>query len=106
VIAAGRAGAPLGIVCLNNGGGGIFDFLPVADAADRAGYEQHIATPVPADLAHLAALGGFEHVVADSPAAVAERARPGVLVEVPSDRQANVRGHRKLFAEIAARLSA
>ena len=105
VIAAGRVGAPVGIVCLNNGGGGIFDFLPVAGAADRDDYEQHIATPVPADLAHLAALGGMEHVVAASPAEAAERARPGVLVEVKSDREANVRLHRELFADVAARLS-
>ena len=34
LLAARRAGADLRVVCLNNGGGGIFDFLPVADHAD------------------------------------------------------------------------
>ena len=34
LLAARRAGAELTIVCVNNGGGGIFDFLPVAEAAE------------------------------------------------------------------------
>ena len=34
LLAARRAGADLQVVCLNNGGGGIFDFLPVAEHAD------------------------------------------------------------------------
>ena len=45
LLAARRAGVPLEIVCINNGGGGIFDFLPVAEHADPAAYEAHIATP-------------------------------------------------------------
>jgi 2-succinyl-5-enolpyruvyl-6-hydroxy-3-cyclohexene-1-carboxylate synthase len=54
LLAARRAGADLQVVCLNNGGGGIFDFLPVAEHADRAAYEKHIATPVDVDLGALA----------------------------------------------------
>jgi 2-succinyl-5-enolpyruvyl-6-hydroxy-3-cyclohexene-1-carboxylate synthase len=104
VIAAGRARSPLGIVCLNNSGGGIFDFLPVAQHADRDEYEEHIATPVAADLAHVAALGGFDHVVAESAGEAAEQARPGALVEVKSDRETNVRAHRKLFTDVAEAL--
>ena len=44
---AGRAPAEadLQVVCINNGGGAIFDFLPVAEHADPALYEEHIATP-------------------------------------------------------------
>ena len=42
------------MICLNNGGGGIFDFLPLAEHADRAAYEEHIATPVDVDLGALA----------------------------------------------------
>ena len=45
LLAARRAGADLHVVCINNGGGGIFDFLPVAEHADPALYEEHIATP-------------------------------------------------------------
>ena len=39
LLAARRLGADLTVVCANNGGGGIFDFLPVAGAADEAAYE-------------------------------------------------------------------
>ena len=46
---------------MNNGGGGIFDFLPVAEHADPERYERHIATPHGVDLAALAALAGLEH---------------------------------------------
>ena len=54
LLAARRAGADLQVVCLNNGGGGIFDFLPLGEHADRAAYEEHIATPVDVDLGALA----------------------------------------------------
>ena len=54
LLAARRAGVELEIVCVNNGGGGIFDFLPVAEHADPAAYEAHIATP--SDVGDLAAL--------------------------------------------------
>ena len=36
LLARAAAGVELQIVCLNNGGGGIFDFLPVAEHADAA----------------------------------------------------------------------
>jgi 2-succinyl-5-enolpyruvyl-6-hydroxy-3-cyclohexene-1-carboxylate synthase len=32
LLAARRAGVELEILCIDNGGGGIFDFLPVADS--------------------------------------------------------------------------
>ena len=45
LLAARRRGAELTIVCVNNGGGGIFDFLPVAEHADAEIYREHIVTP-------------------------------------------------------------
>jgi 2-succinyl-5-enolpyruvyl-6-hydroxy-3-cyclohexene-1-carboxylate synthase len=83
LLAARRAGVPLNIVCLNNGGGGIFDFLPVAEHADPAAYEAHIATP--SEEVGLAALW------------------PG-LREVRTDRRQNVRLHRELVERVAERL--
>jgi 2-succinyl-5-enolpyruvyl-6-hydroxy-3-cyclohexene-1-carboxylate synthase len=82
LLAARRAGADLHVVCLNNGGGGIFDFLPVAEHADPALYEEHIATPVSADLAALA---------------------PEVR-ELRTDRRTNVEAHRQVVEAVAARL--
>jgi 2-succinyl-5-enolpyruvyl-6-hydroxy-3-cyclohexene-1-carboxylate synthase len=83
LLAARRASVPLEIVCINNGGGGIFDFLPVAEHADPAAYEAHIATP--SEDVDLAALW------------------PG-LREVRTDRRQNVRLHRELVERVAGSL--
>jgi 2-succinyl-5-enolpyruvyl-6-hydroxy-3-cyclohexene-1-carboxylate synthase len=104
LLVAARAGVAPTIVCLNNGGGGIFDFLPVADHADAAVYEQHVATPTDVDLARVAALAGLPHRLATTPdelrAAIAEPS----LVEVRTDREENVREHRALAERVAAAL--
>jgi 2-succinyl-5-enolpyruvyl-6-hydroxy-3-cyclohexene-1-carboxylate synthase len=84
LLAARRAGVELQIVCLNNGGGAIFDFLPVAEHADAALYEEHIATPAGVDLAALA---------------------PG-LIEVRTDRATNVDQHRAVVERVAAAVTA
>jgi 2-succinyl-5-enolpyruvyl-6-hydroxy-3-cyclohexene-1-carboxylate synthase len=104
LISARRAGAELAILCVNNGGGGIFDFLPVAEHADAAAYEQHIATPMQVDLAAAAALGGIEHAVVTDSAGVREHLRPGTLVEFRIDRATSLERHRELAARIVTRL--
>jgi 2-succinyl-5-enolpyruvyl-6-hydroxy-3-cyclohexene-1-carboxylate synthase len=106
LVTARRAGAQLAILCVNNGGGGIFDFLPVAEHADSEPYEQHIATPVDFDVAAAARLGGLEHHVATSAAGVRERLRPGTLVELRIDRADSLRRHRELAARVTAELEA
>jgi 2-succinyl-5-enolpyruvyl-6-hydroxy-3-cyclohexene-1-carboxylate synthase len=106
VLIAARHGLELTIVCLNNGGGGIFDFLPVAAHADPLAYEEHIATPSGVALERVAALAGFPHTLAATPEEIVRAAaRPG-LVEVRTDRQANVALHRQVLDEVAARLEA
>jgi 2-succinyl-5-enolpyruvyl-6-hydroxy-3-cyclohexene-1-carboxylate synthase len=82
LLGARRAGADLHVVCLNNGGGAIFDFLPVAELAEAGAYERHIATPAGVDLAAIA---------------------PEVT-EVRTDRRENVRLHRELVERVAAAL--
>ena len=59
LLAARRLGLQLTIVLLNNDGGGIFDFLPVA--GERDVFEEHVATPTGLDFARAAALYGCEH---------------------------------------------
>ncbi len=83
LLAARRAGVNLEIVCVNNGGGGIFDFLPVAEHADPAAYETHIATP--SEAVELAALW------------------PGIR-EIRTDRRQNVALHRELVERVAQSL--
>jgi 2-succinyl-5-enolpyruvyl-6-hydroxy-3-cyclohexene-1-carboxylate synthase len=82
LLAARRAEADLQVVCINNSGGAIFDFLPVAEHADPELYEEHVATPSRADLSALA---------------------PEIR-EIRTDRRTNVEWHRRLVDAVAARL--
>jgi 2-succinyl-5-enolpyruvyl-6-hydroxy-3-cyclohexene-1-carboxylate synthase len=82
LFAARRANADLQIVCLDNGGGAIFDFLPIAEHADPALYEEHIATPAGVDIAAIA---------------------PEVRL-IATDRATNVEAHRRTVAAVAERL--
>jgi 2-succinyl-5-enolpyruvyl-6-hydroxy-3-cyclohexene-1-carboxylate synthase len=59
LLAVRRLGIPLTIVLIDNGGGAIFDRLPIATAADV--YEQHVATPTGLDFAHAATLYGLPY---------------------------------------------
>jgi 2-succinyl-5-enolpyruvyl-6-hydroxy-3-cyclohexene-1-carboxylate synthase len=103
LLATRRTGIELTVLCVDNGGGGIFDFLPVAGSADRAAYMTHVATPAGLDLEALAGLAAMAYrpVSADEEIRAAVSAGPG-LVHVRTDRAANVEVHR----EIAARVSA
>ena len=84
LLAAGRAGADVRVVCVDNGGGGIFDFLPLPASADPALYERHVATPTGVDPAALAAVAGLE-----------DR-----FTLVRTDRAQSVRLHRELYARV------
>jgi 2-succinyl-5-enolpyruvyl-6-hydroxy-3-cyclohexene-1-carboxylate synthase len=96
LLAARRAGAELTIVCINNSGGGIFDFLPVAEHADPAAYEEHVATPAGVDLERLAALAEIPYTRDDLGAGITH---PG-LVELRTDRGQNVARHRELSERV------
>ena len=100
LLAARRAGVQLTVVCINNGGGGIFDFLPLPDHADPVLYEHHVATPTGIDLAKLAALADMDHRFASTPDEVARAASTPGLVEVRTDRADSVRLHRELYERV------
>jgi 2-succinyl-5-enolpyruvyl-6-hydroxy-3-cyclohexene-1-carboxylate synthase len=104
LLAAARLGAELTIVCLNNGGGGIFDFLPVFEAADPELYEAHLATPTDVSFERLAALAGMRYTLASSADEVRAAAKLPGLVEVRTSRAENVKLHRALFARVAEQL--
>lgn len=114
LLAARRLALKLTIVLLNNEGGGIFDFLPVAQspmALQDDHYTRHIATPTGLDFAQAAALYGINHeTVADVAAfrATLERAlaAPGsAMIEVRTQREANVELHRRVWSAVAGVLS-
>jgi 2-succinyl-5-enolpyruvyl-6-hydroxy-3-cyclohexene-1-carboxylate synthase len=133
LLAARRLGLKLTIVLLENGGGGIFDFLalsrsrmartrqtadntassgaePERDAEDI--YTRHVATPTGLDFAKAAALYGLSHERVENVfefRSALERsldaAHGSSIVEVRSDRKANVELHRRIWEAVSRSLS-
>ncbi|MEW6432181.1 MAG: 2-succinyl-5-enolpyruvyl-6-hydroxy-3-cyclohexene-1-carboxylic-acid synthase [Myxococcota bacterium] len=103
-VTAKRHGVPLTVVVLNNDGGGIFHFLPVADRTPH--FEALFGTPHGVELSAVAALGGATlhrpTDVAGLKRAVAAGLEGGLhLVEVRTRRDENVTVHRDLLATLA-----
>jgi 2-succinyl-5-enolpyruvyl-6-hydroxy-3-cyclohexene-1-carboxylate synthase len=97
----------LTIVLVNNGGGGIFNHLPVAQF--NPPFEKYWATPQSVDFAKLCAAYGAAHVVVNDvvqlSALVAELPVTGVRVlEVCTERARDAAFRKKLFADVAAGL--
>jgi 2-succinyl-5-enolpyruvyl-6-hydroxy-3-cyclohexene-1-carboxylate synthase len=89
-------------VLLNNDGGGIFHFLPVAGQNDA--FEEHVATPHGLDFTHAAALYGCAY---ERPETVGELERAvacslsaerTTIIEVRTDREQNLELHRRVAA--------
>jgi 2-succinyl-5-enolpyruvyl-6-hydroxy-3-cyclohexene-1-carboxylate synthase len=99
LLAARRLGLALTIVLLNNDGGGIFHFLPVAGETDA--FEEHIATPHGLDFAHAAALYGCDfrrpNTLAELRTAVdvSIAGDTTTIIEVRTDRAQNLELHRR-----------
>jgi 2-succinyl-5-enolpyruvyl-6-hydroxy-3-cyclohexene-1-carboxylate synthase len=106
LLCASRLGLAITIVLVDNGGGAIFDFLPVASQADA--YEEHVATPTGLDFARAAQLFDLAY---EAPATLgalrsaldaATRAERTTLLHVRTDRAANVVLHRAVWDAVAA----
>lgn len=110
LISARRLGLDLTIVLVNNDGGGIFHFLPVAGETDA--FEEHVATPHGLDFAAAAAAFGARHALVGTPAQLrAQLARAtgerGVdVLEVRTNREANVALHRRVWDALSEALTA
>jgi 2-succinyl-5-enolpyruvyl-6-hydroxy-3-cyclohexene-1-carboxylate synthase len=119
LLAARRLQLKLTIVVIDNGGGGIFDFLPVSRSRmalaleGQSGdiYTRHVATPSGLDFADAAALYGLSHErVGDAPGFRAALARAlahdgSSIVEVPSERAGNVEVHKRVWSAVSRALS-
>jgi 2-succinyl-5-enolpyruvyl-6-hydroxy-3-cyclohexene-1-carboxylate synthase len=120
LLSARRLKLKLTIVLIDNHGGGIFDFLPVAGAAagrerevdgEEDIYTSHISTPPGLDFSLAAKLYGLTHeLVEDLPAfrGALERAFAGPrssIVEVRTERAANVALHRRAWAAVAGAIT-
>jgi len=102
LVAAHRLGIALDILLLNNDGGGIFEFLPIHE--HEPPFTELFVTPHGLDAAPLAKAMGFQH--RKVPAAEAARfhfdASPkGSILEIATDRKANVRHRRDIEALVA-----
>ncbi|MGH9089743.1 MAG: hypothetical protein ACRDYZ_16820, partial [Acidimicrobiales bacterium] len=109
--------SPCVLLVVDNGGGGIFDFLPQAGALDRPRFERLFGTPVTQDVVRVAT--GFGCDVADVAdrdgmtsalgAALGSATKCGlpavVRVRVP-DRRANVAVHDRVHRAVAVAATA
>jgi 2-succinyl-5-enolpyruvyl-6-hydroxy-3-cyclohexene-1-carboxylate synthase len=100
LLCASRLGLALTIVLVDNGGGGIFDFLPVSTQADA--FEEHVATPTGLQAERVAALFGLGYEAVEDVAAIREA--PGTLLHVRTDRAENVALHGRVHEAVAVRL--
>ena len=104
MLTAASLECPLSILVLNNDGGGIFSFLPVAERGESVDFERLFRTPHGLDFSHAAALAGARFVRVRDAAALSSAladaiGAPGLdLIEVPVDRDANVKRFRELSA--------
>ena len=108
--------SPVVLVVVNNNGGGIFSFLPVADAIkiDSTGVKEHFdryfAAPHNLSFEHVAAQFGLEYArPTTGPEFVkaywkALRGPRHSIIEIQTDREENLRLHRALEETIARRL--
>ncbi len=105
-----RRQVDLTIVVIDNGGGGIFSFLPPARALATEHFERLFATPQDVDLVALAGLHGLqacrvEDLRAFEGTLAAAAIEGGVRVVVATtERRSNVAVHKEIHAEVAAAL--
>jgi 2-succinyl-5-enolpyruvyl-6-hydroxy-3-cyclohexene-1-carboxylate synthase len=100
--------AGLTIVVLDNDGGGIFSFLPIAEHGEAVGFEDLFRTPHGLDLADLAPLHSAEFTRVSGVAEYRDALNspwdePRLrLIEVSVDRDSNIKHFRELAALAAA----
>jgi 2-succinyl-5-enolpyruvyl-6-hydroxy-3-cyclohexene-1-carboxylate synthase len=108
LLANRRLDLAMTIVLLNNDGGGIFHFLPVAGETDA--FEEHVATPHGLDFSRAAELYGCGYELvqdADQLRAAVERSldsKATTIVEVRTDRERNLELHRRVAEAVGRRL--
>ncbi|MEZ4331910.1 MAG: 2-succinyl-5-enolpyruvyl-6-hydroxy-3-cyclohexene-1-carboxylic-acid synthase [Myxococcota bacterium] len=112
LLVARREAIPLAVVVLDDDGGGIFSFLPVADQGEAVAFERLFRAPHAIDLERAAALFELDYARADSMASLEAAlahalAQPRVsLVHVRVDPDANVARFHAAMARACAAIDA
>lgn len=107
LVAAHRLGIPIDILLLNNDGGGIFEFLPVA--AEEPLFTELFATPHGLDVGALAKAVGLVHRRTDLARATDLKLPSGgrgTILEVITDRKGNVEHRRAIESAVAKAIEA
>jgi 2-succinyl-5-enolpyruvyl-6-hydroxy-3-cyclohexene-1-carboxylate synthase len=98
---------PVRIVVIDNDGGGIFHFLPQADALGGEEFESLLGTPRGVSVEKAAALFDLPHHRLESLSQLPEALAAGTsLIEVKTDRTTNVRTHQHLTERVRTALAA
>ncbi|GEK35578.1 2-succinyl-5-enolpyruvyl-6-hydroxy-3-cyclohexene-1-carboxylic-acid synthase [Kurthia sibirica] len=103
LIASRYQAVDLTIIVMNNDGGGIFSYL--AQASVEKHYETLFGTPTGLQFNHLAAMYDAQYDAVDSKEQFATvfsqpKVKPLRIIEVATNRQANVLAHRMLWQQI------
>ena len=101
-LAAARHAPELRLIVIDNSGGGIFHFLPQAEAMPQEEFEPLLGTPYGVDPVRAAELFGFASMVPSTPGELDEAlVGDARMIVVRTDRRRNLELHREL-AEAAA----
>ena len=97
----------LTIVIINNDGGGIFSYLPQAEEDNH--FEELFGTPTGLTFGHIAAMYDAQYAAIKTPEEFGAelqivKNKPVRIIEVFTNRQANVKAHRELWTLITDRL--
>jgi len=111
LLAARQHGLRATIVVLNNDGGGIFSYLPIADFADEVDFEKNFRTPLGIDFEPMAISFGvrftrvtsWEHLRTAFKAS--ENAEETCVNETPIDRDHSVSHHRAIEAAVSVAIA-
>ncbi|MFP5504120.1 MAG: 2-succinyl-5-enolpyruvyl-6-hydroxy-3-cyclohexene-1-carboxylic-acid synthase [Candidatus Sericytochromatia bacterium] len=107
--AARHLAGPMVVLLLNNDGGGIFSYLPLASATPR--FEELFGTPHGLSFGPAAALFGLGYARATSVSEIEAAVRQGLgapgltVIEVPSERSETVASFKACAAAVAEALS-
>jgi 2-succinyl-5-enolpyruvyl-6-hydroxy-3-cyclohexene-1-carboxylate synthase len=97
---------PVRIVVIDNGGGGIFHFLPQKSALEAEEFEPLFGTPRAVSVEKAAALFDLPYARLHSLDDLSTALASGTgLIEVRTDRQTNVAAHRRITDRVLAAIS-
>jgi len=112
LVMASQVELDLVILVVDDDGGGIFSFLPIAEQGEAVHFERLFGTPHGLDLARVAALFELDYARVTSTRELDEALSAGLrrggisLVHVPLDRERNRAQLRKLLERIATQVDA